>query len=250
LKSECYTPGHSQNAVEFMARRTLQSHGAFFLSHLTAGLSVLDCGCGPGTITRGIAERVHPGRVVGVDAAASQVEQAAADARNANLPNVRFQAADCYELPFEDASFDRVFSHALLEHLSDPLRALRELHRVLKHDGVIGLCSPDWGGFLLAPPSSRLSDAIDAYMRLQTANGGDVHVGRKLGSYLAAACFDDVRMSARYECYDSPELIGEYLAAQLERGNDRASAQVLRDWAGRGAALFAQAWVAATARKT
>lgn len=142
MKAESYTPGHSQNATDFMSRRTVHSHGQFFLSHLISGVSVLDCGCGPGSITLGIAALVAPGRVVGVDFGSGQVERARSGAARAGAGNATFQSADCYSLPFADSSFDRVFSHALMEHLSHPRRATKELYRVLKPGGVIGVCSP------------------------------------------------------------------------------------------------------------
>ena len=249
MNAESYTPGHTQNATDFMSQRSLESHGQFFAPHLAPGLSLLDCGCGPGTITLGIAARVAPGKVVGVDFGASQIEAARANARRAAVANVEFQTADCYSLPYESNSFDRVFSHALLEHLSDPVRALREIHRVLKPGVIIGVCSPDWGGFMLAPPSPALTRAIEAYTALQSRNGGDVGVGRKLGVHLASAGFCRVQMSARYECYPSLDFIGEYLAAQLERAGDAQSAATWRAWSKSDGGMFAQAWVAATARK-
>jgi SAM-dependent methyltransferase len=249
MAAETYTPGHSPNAADFMAQRTLESHGSFFLPHLQPGLSVLDCGCGPGSITLGIAARAAPAEVVGIDFEQSQIERAAAGAARTDVANLRFETADCYALPFGDANFDRAFSHALMEHLRDPVRALRELHRVLKPGGIIGVCSPDWGGFILSPPSSELARAVEAYMRLQSKNGGDVRVGRKLGAHLAAAGFAAVRMSARYECYPSLEFIGEYLALQLERAGDEPSARVLRAWSQQQGGMFAQAWVSAIAVK-
>jgi SAM-dependent methyltransferase len=249
MKAESYTPGHSQNAADFMAKRTLESHGSFFLPYLQPGLSVLDCGCGPGSITLGIAARAAPAEVVGVDFGASQIERAAASATGAGVANLRFETADCYALPFADASFDRAFSHALMEHLRDPVRALRELNRVLKPGGIIGVCSPDWGGFMLSPPSSELARAVEAYMKLQSENGGDVRVGRKLGVHLEAAGFAAVRMSARYECYPSLDFIGEYLALQLERAGNEQSASVFRAWSRQQAGMFAQAWVSAIAVK-
>jgi SAM-dependent methyltransferase len=249
MTAETYTPGHSQGATDFMAWRSLASHGEFFLAHLTPGVSVLDCGCGPGTITLGIADRAAPGWVTGIDFALSQVERASASAARAQVRNISFQVADCYCLPFGDDTFDRVFSHALLEHLSDPVRALRELHRVLKPGGVIGVCSPDWGGFLLAPPSPGVSEAVETYKALQCRNGGDIEVGRKLGAHLASAGFRAVHLSARYECYPSLELIGEYLASQLERGGETELAGALRNWICSESGLFAQAWVAATGQK-
>lgn len=145
MSTNRYTPGHTSNATDFMSRRSVQSHGAFFMPHLTNGLSVLDCGCGPGSITLGIAELVAPAKVIGVDFGASQIEQACAAARGRGIANVEFRTADCYSLPFANSSFDRVFSHALMEHLFDPLRAIGEMHRVLMLGGVAGLCSPDWG---------------------------------------------------------------------------------------------------------
>ncbi len=155
----------------------------------------------------------------------------------------------CYSLPFENESFDRVFSHALLEHLSSPILALRELSRVLNHGGVMGVCSPDWGGFLFAPPSQELSAAVDAYKILQSRNGGDVQVGRKLGVYLDKLGFEDICVSARYECYQSLNFIGDYLAEQLEREGDLRSANQFRTWSKMSGGMFAQAWVSATGRK-
>lgn len=94
MPSESYTPGHSQNAVDFMAERTLESHGSFFTPYLETGVSVLDCGCGPGSITLGIAGRTVPGEVVGVDFEQSQVDRATAEAKRRGVDNVRFESLD------------------------------------------------------------------------------------------------------------------------------------------------------------
>ncbi|ETX01186.1 MAG: hypothetical protein ETSY1_08365 [Candidatus Entotheonella factor] len=247
--SESYTPGHSQNATDFMLKRSVQTHGQFFLPYLSPGVSVLDCGCGPGSMSLSIASLVAPGNVVGVDFGASQIESAMSAAIQAGVQNAAFRTADVYALPFENATFDRVFSHALLEHLSDPQRAVGEMFRVLKPGGYIGVCSPDWGGFVLSPPSAALTQAIDAYTTLQTRNGGDVYAGRKLGVHLQTAGFDDVQMAARYECYPSLAFIGEYLALQLEGAGEVTSATTLREWSHAEGGMFAQCWVSCTARK-
>jgi SAM-dependent methyltransferase len=232
-----------------MSLRSLRSHGQFFLPHLTPGLSVLDCGCGPGSISLDIADLVAPGKVVGVDFGTSQIAAALSGARNREIANANFLTADCYALPFSESSFDRVFSHALVEHLTNPLGAVKSLYRVLKPGGVIGMCSPDWGGFVLAPPSAKLNEAIDAYKNLQIGNGGDVEAGRKLGELLKAGGFKDIEMSARYECYSSLSLIGEYLALQLEKQNDSRSAATLRKWSQAEGGMFAQCWVSCIAHK-
>ena len=182
-----YTPGHSPNATDFMSRRGLDSHGAFFLPHLQSGKSVLDCGCGPGTITMDIALRARPAEVIGIDFASSQVDVAKASAAQRGISNVRFVSGDVYALPFDSDLFDRVFSHALMEHLANPLAAMRELYRVVKPGGVAGVCSPDWKGFLIAPTTDSLVQAVRAYSNLQTQNGGDPNVGSKLGELLGKA---------------------------------------------------------------
>lgn len=247
--AETYLPGHSPNATDFMAKRSLESHGEFFLPYLTPGDSVLDCGCGPGSITLGIAARVSPGKVVGFDFVESQIERATSRVQQGGVTNVSFQTADCYRLPCADYSFDRVFCHALMEHLTDPVRALREFHRVLKPGGVVGVCSPDWNGLLVAPPSQELTTALDAYADLQDRRGGDLRVGHTLGEKLATAGFVNVQMSARYECYPSLQFIGEYLAFQLEREGHSDSGRLIREWSQNSDGLFAQAWVSALATK-
>ncbi len=249
MAEETYTPGHTQNATDFMAKRTLESHGRFFSTYLCRGDYVLDCGCGPGTITLGIAAAVALGSVIGVDAAESQIDQAKRYATEQGVANVLFRTGSCYALPFQDASFDRIFCHALMEHLAEPVRALRECLRVLKPGGYLGVCSPDWDGLLLAPSSQKLANAAAAYAALQQANGGDLRIGHKLGAYLSEAGFRDVHMEARYECYPSLAFIGEYLAVQLERNGQPEHARTLREWSASPGGLFAQAWVAAIGRK-
>ena len=159
-------------------------------------MKVLDCGCGPGIITCDIADRIPNGRVVGIDADKSQVALASRNAEARSIPNVEFRSANVYDLPFPSDSFDSIFSHAVLEHLRNPNKAVEEFHRLLKAGGIFGVCSPDWGGFLLAPLSNQLTAAIDAYKDLQIANGGDVYVGRKFSSLLERIGFEDIVMHA------------------------------------------------------
>ncbi len=246
---EIYTPGYSAAAAAFMVRRRLDPNGLFFLPHLKPGIRVLDCGCGPGTITRDIAGQVAPGRVTGVDFNADQVALAAREAKAQGIDNIEFRQASVYGLPFADGEFDAVFSHALLEHLKDPVAAAVELKRVLRPGGMIGVCTPDWGGFLLAPPSERLLLAFEAYKALQNRNGGDVYCGHKLGTYLERAGFGQVTMRSRYENYDPLTTIGDFLAVNHEEAGELVHAATWRAWGRQPYGMFSQAWVSCVAMK-
>ncbi len=259
MRNETYTPGHDEQTIAYMARRTAQSHAAFFLLFLEPGQRLLDCACGPGSITAGLAAAVAPGPVTGVDLHPEQFENGRRLAEERGLTNVEFREADAYALPFGDGSFDRVFSNALLEHLARPVEALRELRRVLVPGGIAGFSVPDWGGFVYAPPDAGAERAGELYQAVQRANGGDGHVGRKLGELLAAAGFSDIEMSARYETNDRTYVAG-YIARRLESMAEMAETGVasprelreaaagIRAWAEHPQGLFAGTWVQAVAK--
>src|SRR5262249_8436557 len=105
---DTYTPGYGAPVLSFMSQRTAETHGAFFLEQLRPGWRLLDAGCGPGTITMGLARAVQPGLVVGIDIEESQLASARERAEREGL-NVEFRRASVYELPFQDGSFDAVF---------------------------------------------------------------------------------------------------------------------------------------------
>lgn len=245
-----YTPGHGDNAVNFMRHRRAATHAAFALDLFKPGMAVLDCGCGPGSITLDLARLVRPGAVIGVDAQGEQFAEARAVAAREGL-DLGFQEASVMALPFAQATFDAVFSHALFEHLSNPAAAAREVARVLKPGGFFAVRSPDWGGFLLYPYPPVVEQAIFAYQKRQRAHGGDPQAGRKLPAILRAAGFVRVKSSASYEIYDDPRRIAEYLAVQLDRGAEveTTEASALRRWCADPDALFAQAWVEAVGWK-
>jgi SAM-dependent methyltransferase len=247
--TEIYTPGYTRTVLDIYSRRTLESHGAFFIPHLRPGMAVLDCGCGPGSITLGIAERVGDGTVVGVDISASQVELAGQSAAERGIINVRFREGSAYEVPFPDASFDAVFSNALFEHLKEPTRALQEFLRVLRPGGRVGVSSPDWGGFLYSPPWEKLTAAIRAYAGIQNCNGGDTLLGRKIVELLIDTGFVEVNAQARYENYENLHTIAEVIAAELFSRGDTALAAATREWAALPYGMFAMAWVSGVGRR-
>lgn len=102
--------------------------------------AVLDVGCGDGCILRALSPRV--GRAVGVDISEAALEVA----RSSSGADIEFVQGDAEEgLPFDSDSFDVVFSGDVIEHLFDSASFLREMHRVLKPNGVLALTTPYHG---------------------------------------------------------------------------------------------------------
>ena len=218
-KEEHYIAGYGSRVTkEILAKRSASVEAAFFLPHLHAGMRLLDCGCGPGTITVNLAEVVAPGEVVGLDIEDKQFEIGRAYARERDVSNVRFETGNIYDLAFPSASFDAVFAHAILYHLKTPGRALTELHRILKPGGVVGIRDLDNGGTIFAPSNQKLGKARRLLDRVLEYNGGDPFFGRRQRATLREVGFVNVQASASYDSYGTPETtrnVGDYLAELL-----------------------------------
>jgi SAM-dependent methyltransferase len=195
---ETYTHGYHATSKQ-MSLRTAETHASFFLPFLKSGLRILDCGCGPGTITVGLARAVAPGAATGIDIAPSEISQARMNAERQGVTNVRFDVASAYELPFPDQSFDAVFSHAMLEHVGEPRRALGEIRRVLKPGGVIGLRDSILRGHVWHPADPVIDAAFDIWLKVWRHNGGDPDIGLEQPAMLSGAGFEVFSSSAAYD---------------------------------------------------
>lgn len=163
---------------------------------LRAGVRMLDCGCGPGTITIGLASLVAPGEVIGIDMAQAQLDRARAAAAQEGVKNVRFEIGDVCALTYADASFDVVTSHSLLEHLPNPLLALQEMARVLRPGGYLAIRSVDFEHQITWPDLPAFRQAVELGPAVIRHNGGDPNIGRRLGELAHQAGFVDIRHTA------------------------------------------------------
>jgi SAM-dependent methyltransferase len=185
--------------VQSYAARSTWREAAFFIPHLRPNMNLLDVGSGPGTITIGLAEVLHEGDVVGLELNPEQVAQARDRGRMSGRWNITFQQGSAYRLPFPDMSFDAVFAHALLQHLKDPSAAIAEMRRVLRPNGLVGLRDDDNGSLILAPPSPRMSRAIELMESVMRLSGGDPQVGRTYPRLLRLGGFSGIEMGATTE---------------------------------------------------
>ncbi|MCV7091258.1 methyltransferase domain-containing protein [Mycobacterium interjectum] len=200
-----YTHGHHESVLRSHQRRTAEDSAAYLLPHLKPGSSVLDIGCGPGTITADLAERVAAGTVLAVDQSADVLDVARAEIERRRLSNVTFQTADVHRLEFPDDSFDVVHAHQVLQHVADPVRALREMRRVCRPGGIVAARDADYGGFIWFPRIPGLDLWLDLYGKAHRANGGEPDAGRRLLSWALAAGFEDITPTGSVWCYATPQ---------------------------------------------
>jgi len=132
-----YTHGHSAPVLSAHSRRGAEDSAAYLLPHLNAGMDLLDVGCGPATITADLADRVTPGRVVGLDAASGALEAARATLAERDLPaRVELTDGDVMSLPFDDGTFDVAHAHGLElvyhHHLGTVIQTKEETIRLME----------------------------------------------------------------------------------------------------------------------
>src|SRR6476469_6369237 len=175
-------------------------------------MRVLDVGCGPATITVGLATRVAPGEVIAVDGAPAAVDaatQTIAEAESLGTiaaGQLRAEVADAYRLPFDDDSFDVVHAHQVLQHLARPVEALAEWRRVCRPGGLVAVRDADYAAMTWWPAEPRLDRWLELYRAAAVENGGEPDAGRRLLSWALAAGFaaDGIAPSAGTWCYATP----------------------------------------------
>jgi ubiquinone/menaquinone biosynthesis C-methylase UbiE len=222
-------------AREYFRNRTAAVSAKFFVSYLKSAMDLLDCGCGEGTVTVDLAELVAPGTVAGIDISADSIERARQLASDRKLTNIRFEVGSVYELPFPDASFDAVFSHALFEHLTDKAAALQEIKRVLKPQGILGLRSPDFRTRIIEPFELLVNEFWELCVRIRDELGGDSQMGRHVYGLLLDAGFKNVISSASCESYGTPQSLQWHanVMSEFALNSHYAHEWIKRGWAGR-----------------
>ena len=201
MSPERYTHGHHESVLRSHIWRTALNSAAYLLPELRPGMSLLDVGAGPGTITVDLAELVAPGRVVGVDASEQVVAQARAHAAERGVTHVEFQVADASALPYADGEFDVVHAHQVLQHLARPVEALAEFRRVAATGGIVAARDADYAGVVLHPLTLGLESWGTLYQRVHRSNGGEPDAGRRLKQWARAAGFTEVTSTASVWCF-------------------------------------------------
>ena len=199
MPDDVYTHGHHDSVLQSHRWRTAANSAGYLLPHLRPGDTLLDVGCGPGTITADLVAAVAPGRVVAIDRSADVLEEARTAAPGADV-----RLADVYALDHADGAFDVTHAHQVLQHLTDPVAALAEMRRVTRAGGLVAVRDADYGAFTWWPRLPGLDEWLDLYHRVARSNGAEPDAGRRLLAWAHAAGFTDVTAGASAWCFASP----------------------------------------------
>jgi len=196
-----YTHGHHESVLRSHRWRTAENSAAYLLPRIDSGVSVLDVGCGPGTITADLATIVTPGRVTALEVTEAALDLARAEITRRGLTNVDFATGDVHALDFPDDTFDVVHAHQVLQHVTDPVAALREMRRVARPGGIVAVRDSDYAAFTWFPQLPELSEWLELYERVARGNGGEPDAGRRLLSWGRAAGFTELTATSSTWCF-------------------------------------------------
>ena len=199
-----YTMGFSDEMLESLRRFAAETHAKYLLPYLRPGLRVLDFGCGPGTISVGLAKAVDPGELHGVDMDESQIDLARAVAQQRGQENAKFHLGDVTALPFEDGFFDVAHCHNVLMHAPDTRAVLAEVSRVLKPGGIIACREMISESSFTHPDFGVIGKAWDMFQDLLQADDGHPQMGKELKGHILAAGFENVRATTSFDVHSEP----------------------------------------------
>jgi 2-polyprenyl-3-methyl-5-hydroxy-6-metoxy-1,4-benzoquinol methylase len=185
---DTYVHGHHDSVLRSHRWRTAENSAAHLLPHLQPGMTLLDLGCGPGTVTCDLAERVAPGQVLGIDLSAAVIDEARSTAAERDVANVTFEVRDLHDV---DGGYDVVHAHQVLHHLSDPIGALRTMAGLATPGGLVASRETDYPSMMWSPASAALTRWLELYLQVSHRNTASATAGRQLLSWARQAGLGD-----------------------------------------------------------
>lgn len=214
-----YTHGHEASVLASHSVRTAANSAAYLLPSLKPGMALLDVGFGPGTITLDLAKRVAPGSVVGVENADAPFDTARRNAKAGGDDRTTFVRGDVMDLPFDEDMFDITHAHQVLQHLTDPVRALQEMARVTRPGGLIAARDADYQATHWYPELPELQHWRSTYRSIARQNGAEPDAGRHLRAWANEAGLTDVTITSSTWCYATRAECVQWGESQANRVN-------------------------------
>jgi ubiquinone/menaquinone biosynthesis C-methylase UbiE len=173
-------PGTRPNPIEYMTAVAVSEQGSAVRARVLAAMDlrpgqvVLDVGCGPGVNLADLAAAVTAtGTVIGVDRDPAMVQEArrrTADCREV----IDIRLGDAHALPVENDSVDRARADRILQHVTDPAAAIREMRRVMRPGGLVSLSEPDWASLVIDASDLAASAAFASYTCAEVVRNASV----------------------------------------------------------------------------
>lgn len=167
------------------------------------GSRVLEAGCGVGAQTVILAKNSPGAQITSIDINHDSIDRARRLITKEKISNVVFQAADIFNLPFAKESFDHVFVCFTLEHLQNPVMALKCLKKVLKKSGDLTVIEGDHGSTYFYPHSVEAQQTVQCLVKIQADMGGNALIGRELYPLIKSASFEAVSVFPKMVYVDS-----------------------------------------------
>ena len=205
VSNATYTHGHAEAVLRSHRWRTAENSAAYLLPQLLPGMSLLDVGCGPGTLTADLAEHVTPGEVLGIDSASEVVAEARVRAAERGAVNLSFQVADLYTAELPEASFDVVHAHQVLQHVTDPIAALIRMGALAKPDGLIAVRDCDYSAKTWAPRDPKLDRWLELYHQVTRRNSAEADAGPHLLGWAQRAGLREISFTSSNWAFATPE---------------------------------------------
>ena len=211
-----YTHGHSDAVLRSHRWRNAQNSAAYLLPHLKPAMQLLDVGCGPGTLSIDLARRAAPGRVLGVDLDPTVVAEAKRTAEGSGL-DISFVAGDFAEVDVPAEGFDVVHAHQVLQHVGNPVEALRSMARLTRPGGIIAARDADYPAMTWFPREPQLDRWLDIYMAVTTRNGANADGGRRLLHWAQQAGLHDIAYTTSTWTFHTPDDLAWWTSLWADR---------------------------------
>ena len=214
-----YVHGHHESVLRSHTWRTATNSAAYLLPSLKPDMTILDIGCGPGTLSADLATFVPQGKVIGLENAPAVLETARAIASQRGIANIEFVEGDVHNLAYPDNTFDVVHAHQVLQHVANPVHALKEMRRVAKPGGFVAAREADMLACFWYPESKGLTAYQKLYDRVYHSTGGEPNAGRRLHVWARLAGFEKhhVKATGGSWCYNTPEEASWWGGLQADR---------------------------------
>jgi ubiquinone/menaquinone biosynthesis C-methylase UbiE len=207
-----YIHGHHASVLRSHSWRTVENSCPHLVPYLNdPSLKILDVGCGPGTISVDLATRVPQGFVYAIDPSAEVIEKARKHAEEKDITNVRFEVGDIFKWDViegvEEAGFDIVHAHQVLQHLQDPLGAMKRMKRLVKPGGILAVRDCNYSAMDWYPELPGMQKWKDVYLKVALGLKAHPNIGKYLHAVAMQAGFprSDIEASVAAWTFSTPD---------------------------------------------